>query len=323
MQLNTALIISLEEGIKYGPLVLSGAIVLRLTKLPDFGFVGAFLVGACALGFSSLQGWSPLFGVPLACLCGGLCGAMTSFLFLTCRLNSLICGIITCLFAYSASFLLTGSSREIAIAPFVPTAHLWAITFAIIVALTLVLSTRYAVAARLAAERPLLVSGIGGNPDLAIWSFMLVGNCLAGFAGAIYGGTAGGVSNSLADDKLFLGLTSLILGESLLKLVLLLPTRLLTWLRRRNAENGIVRAMCRGVSVLSGTDSVWVLLAAVVGNPVYWLIFNYATGLLRLQAHWNKCILAASLTAFLLLTNRLGRGFLVFSGWSFHEQKSW
>ena len=216
--------------------------------------------------------------------------------------------------------------------------------------LSVFLSTRYAVGARIAAERPLLVSGIGGNPDGAIWFFMLLGNTLAGFAGAVYGGVAGSVSTDLADDKMFLGLTSLILGESLLTLCLFLPSRLfwgakkalvrhrkmaakqpnivavmqpISVVDQKDSRRGVVHFLYNKLSLLSGTDSVWLLLAAMLGSPAYWLLFNHATGLFHIGAYWNKLVLALAITIFLIITNRLGRGTLLFSEWSFHERKSW
>jgi ABC-type uncharacterized transport system permease subunit len=320
--------LSFSEGMRYIPFAVSGSIVLRVAKFPDFGFSGAFLLGACALHFLSLFSIESMpfpfilfFGIIASLVFGGICGLLTSSLFVYSKLNSLISGIITMLVAYSSAVALSRVD-----VPFNATGRITQFMVGIagiaLAGITVaVFCTRTFLRFRMLCARPNLHRQIDAAPGMAIFVVMILGNGLAGLSGFLCSQSLGVSSIDMADDKMFLALTSLILGESVLSLLLALYSRVRV---RLQGDREDIRASVMNILFFNiGANTPFLMCSAIIGPPLYWLTFSGATSILQISTDWNKLFLGASIVAVLISTQLLPQWGASREEWTFQEKRSW
>ena len=95
-----SIVIGLEEGLKYLPFIIAACILFRIAHFPDIGIEGTFALGATAMAFSSYMTWPYYVGIICAFLFGAIGGVLTGGLFVWCKLNNLLCGLITVFISY-------------------------------------------------------------------------------------------------------------------------------------------------------------------------------------------------------------------------------
>jgi putative ABC transport system permease protein len=330
MVANSVLTVSFGEGMRYIPFAVAGSIVLRVAKFPDFGFAGAFLLGACSLQMtqhiicydsSVLSSALLWYALILSLLAGGLCGILTSSLFLYLRLNSLISGIITMLVAYSLSVGLSRTSTLEMSGSRLSTSFVGLTGIGLALLVVALFCSRPFLRFRMLCAKPNLNRQIDTSPNVAILVVMSIGNGLAGLSGYLCERSLGASSFGMADDKMFLALTSLILGESLLSLIITLAIRVASYNMASGTTLG--EAVVGRLFFQYGANTPFLMLAAIIGPPLYWLTFSGSTTLLQISTDWNKLFLALSIVLVLTLSQLRPNWGASREEWTFQERRSW
>jgi hypothetical protein len=168
--------------------------------------------------------------------------------------------------------------------------------------------------------RPNLHRQIDADPGAAIFVIMTFGNVIAGISGFLCSQSLGVNSIDMADDKMFLALTSLILGESVLSLVLALCSRVRVRLLGEREQTASIQGK---VFFYIGANTPFLICGAIIGPSLYWLAFSGATSILRISTDWNKLFLGVSIVAVLVFTQLLPQWGASREEWTFQERRSW
>jgi hypothetical protein len=169
--------------------------------------------------------------------------------------------------------------------------------------------------------RPNLHRQIDADPGRAIFVVLSFGNGLAGISGFLCSQSLGVSSIDMADDKMFLALTSLILGESVLSLLLASYARVRV--RRHGGKTQQGSSFVDRVFFHIGANTPFLMCAAIIGPSLYWLTFSGATSILQISTDWNKLFLGASIVAVLIPTQLLPQWGASREDWTFQEKRSW
>jgi ABC-type uncharacterized transport system permease subunit len=174
---------------------------------------------------------------------------------------------------------------------------------------------------RMVCARPHLYKQLEVNPNTTVISVMLMGYALSAISGLLCAWSLGTSSSEMADDKMFLALTSLILGES----VLALFVRLALLAQRRLSFFGSSLRHRNHWKLRPGyaANTPYLMAAAVLGSPLYWIIFSGATGFLHISTDWNKLFLGVSIVVVLVFTRLTPQMGIFIEDWAFQQERSW
>jgi ABC-type uncharacterized transport system permease subunit len=306
--------IIIEEALKTLPFITAAVILFRIAKFPDMGIGGTFLLGASVLAFTHLKALPIFVGFFLAILIGGIGGVLTGGLFIFARLNSLICGIITAFIAYSISFVLLGFQAAVGLDSI--TNEYFVGIFSLILCLTISLffSTRYGLLFRIAGENPKLLRTLGREPANYLLCLIIFGNILSALSGFLMVAVTGAANLRLEVDMFFMAITSLILGEGVVGLLLLLLS--VSPIKRSSGRIG------KWLKDVLGNGVTALICAGAIGMFAYWSIYVICKDVLK-AVEFSRLIMGLLMGIFLWLTVLLSRRKHIFLGpWKFHGEIS-
>lgn len=308
--------IGLEEGMKYIPFMLAASIVLRMARFPDFGLEGTFVAGAASIAFTSSHGLPSVIGLILAAITGCLGGFLTSGLLVKFHLNSLICGIITSMFAFTGAFFFL-NFRAAADVPVFASEHVVGICGILLASLLVLLfSTRYFLVLRFAGESPALLAQLGIKSGGQMMILMGVGNAICSVGGALVAGVEGSVNLAFGKLRLLQAIVGLIMGEGILAMLVSGLELFARRIMNKPPVDKMPNWRYRLSVYLSGTGIVYAVTAAVVGSLAYWITFNLCTHVFGAN-EYTPMVLGVTTIGFLVFSERMSGRMKRLPSWSF------
>ena len=309
----SAIVIGIEEGCKYIPFMVSVCVVLRLARFPDFGIEGSFALGAASVAWACSLGAHPSVGLVIAMLCGAMAGGLTSFLFVVCRLNSLISGVITGMVAFTGCYCLLGWQAGVDVTVWISESSVGGLGALLALLLVLAFSTRSLLVVRFAGEQPALLNQLGVRASSRLSVLLVLGNGLTAVSGALVVSTQGNATLAFGNFVLFKAIVGLIMGEGLLTAILATSS----WLRRRTGGRAALGKWTSMVSIyLSGAGCAYVLVSAVLGAFAYWIIYNVCTACFG-AAEYTKLAVGLFTAVVLIASEKAGMRSRRLPSWSF------
>lgn len=98
-------------GIAFAPTAVGVYLTFRILDFPDLTVDASFPAGGAVAAVAITNGWSPVFAMVLALAVGALLGALTAFLHLGLRINSLLASILTVTAAFTINLRIQGKSN--------------------------------------------------------------------------------------------------------------------------------------------------------------------------------------------------------------------
>jgi putative ABC transport system permease protein len=239
---------ALLQGLSYGVAVLGVAVSFRVLRYPDLTPDGSFLLGGSAFGALLCSG----FGWPIAAAgatsVGALAGLGTAVLHTKWRVNRLLAGILTTMICYSLGFRILSGKSNLSLGDAI-TMFTWAETqdaapawrqmsihpaallisglVAVVMAVLLfmLLRSEMGIVLRASGENPTLIEELGRRPSRYHTLGLALANALVGLAGGLVAARQGFVDVNMGVGVVITLIASLIIGEDLLRLVGLTPSR--------------------------------------------------------------------------------------------------
>jgi putative ABC transport system permease protein len=237
---------TLNQSLVYSFLAISVYISLRLVDFPDLSIEGTFPLGAAVAAIiaksTSLIGLS----IPIAILCGFLCGVITASLHLYLKVGKLLAGIIVSVGLYSVNFRVMGANANLYLTResnlFTPLRDIDALIgnaisnnniliypFSnLIIALFLVIiifflyrffkTERGALIMYTRSDTKLFFQSLGINHNKYMIIGMGVSGAFAALSGALVTFQSGSASITLGMGIILVALVSLVIGEQIVKL---------------------------------------------------------------------------------------------------------
>ena len=109
------LIIATEVGLIYGILALGIYFTFRTINFPDLTCDGSFVTGAAVSSVMIKGGVSPMLGICLAVLAGGIAGFLTGLINIRLKVEDLLSGIIVAFMLYSINLRIMETKPNISL----------------------------------------------------------------------------------------------------------------------------------------------------------------------------------------------------------------
>jgi putative ABC transport system permease protein len=320
----SSIVIGFEEGLKYLPFIIAACILFRIAHFPDIGIEGTFALGATAMAFSTYMTWPYYVGIICAFLFGAIGGLLTGGLFVWCKLNNLLCGLITVFISYGFCYTLLGFNSTVSLDIFFSESVVGSIGIALGIIICIFFSTRYGLVFRIAGESPSLLNKLGFNPKNKYLLLLVAGNAVAGVAGALVASANGVASLRIADGKLFLAIMSLVIGEGILSM--LITVFKYNYIKKPNRWEKIILYLRKSTIVFSGGGVSYLILSAVIGSLGYWIIFNVCIELFGANefiqnteggVEFTQSVLGGLTAFFLIISTRISRRSHALPLWTF------
>ena len=103
--------ITLVQGLLYAFIALGVMIPFRLLSFPDLTSEGSFPLGGCLCAILLLAGIDPFAATAAAMIAGAAAGAVTAFIHLRFRINTLLAGILVMTILYSVNLRVLGKAN--------------------------------------------------------------------------------------------------------------------------------------------------------------------------------------------------------------------
>jgi putative tryptophan/tyrosine transport system permease protein len=216
------LMMSLEVGIIYGIIAMGIYLTFRIIDFPDLTCDGSFVLGSACSSILIQAGFSPWLALFAAIISGGIVGAVTGMLHITCKITSLLSGILTAFMLYSINLRIMGGVPNIGLIGFktIFSDNALIITGIIFLAafllLSYIFSTDFGLAIRSVGQNKKLAQNYGINSaGFTIISVML-SNSLISLGGGIFSQYQGFADIASGAGTVIIGFASVIIGEYLL-----------------------------------------------------------------------------------------------------------
>ena len=223
-----------QLGLVYSLLAVGIYITYSLLNFPDLGVDGTITLGGCVTVIAILGGVPPYLATALAIVAGSLAGTLTGLLHVKGKINGLISGIITTTALYSINLSLAGGKPNLSLATsktiFTPLMDvlsrniafivvLVAIVVVVKIILNIVFDSKFGIFLRCVGSNPALVSTMGANVGGLKIVGLAISNALVAFCGSVVVQHQGYYDIGMSIGSLILGLTMVIMGLTLAKLV--------------------------------------------------------------------------------------------------------
>jgi len=319
--IETAFRIGFEEGFKYIPFIIAASILFRISRFPDMGIGGTFLLGASSIALMQKMDMPIPVIFLFSIFVGMIGGFITGCCYIYLKLNSLICGIITALASYTISFLLMNykstsstsiSSCSINVIFSENMIGLFGILLALL--LSILFSTRYGLIIKVSGESPDLLRNLGIEPKYYLLMLIITGNIISAISGTLIAGVIGNANLNMANDKLLLAITALIIGEGLVLSMLAIINKLFSEKKLYKTIASFLRL------AILGSGATLLLVSGIIGSFAYWVIYNICNSIFPAN-EFNNLIIGI-ITAFLLLMSKLfsEKKYFTLSPWKFHGE---
>ncbi|MBR1734013.1 MAG: hypothetical protein IJ730_00955 [Alphaproteobacteria bacterium] len=219
------IIVAIEIGIIYGILGIGIYLTFRVINFPDLTCEGSFVIGAAVSSyFIKYYDLSPVICLFLSMFFGGVAGLITALLNLKIKIDDLLSGIITAFMLYSINLRILGTTPTISLVnnntiftdissfPFTICGF---IMLALLITLTLVLSSDFGLGLKAIGKNRQFSSANGINVNFMLFFSLILSNALIGLCGAVFSQYQGFCDISQGMGSLVIGLASVIIGEKL------------------------------------------------------------------------------------------------------------
>lgn len=227
-----AVVIAVQVGLMYVPLIFGIYISMGVLSLPDFTMQGSFGIGGAVCAVLLLQDTNPILTILTAMVAGALTGLVTATLHLWLQLNVLLASILVAAAAYSMALVIMGrGNMPIAGAT---TVFDWfgdfglskqqatisaglLVTVALAVALTLFMRTRYGVSLIASGQNIQTARGLGIRTESRQAVGLAIGNGLAAVSGALIVQNQGFMDVTIQNGIIVIGLAGMMVGLSIVR----------------------------------------------------------------------------------------------------------
>jgi len=219
--------LSITTGLIYSLAVLGFALSLRMLAYPDLTLEGSFVLGGVVSAVCLKHGFPPVLTIPIALLAGAAAGLFTAFIHCYCRVGKLLSGLIALAVLYTLnlrilggpnqsfyqqqtlfSFLPDGISPLLIIIPGVGLFFL---------GVRFLLGTEFGLYLRACGENGAVVRKAGYDKRLFVLVGLAISNSLISLSGSLFCQYSGFSDVSIGGGLIVVALTSLILGEVILR----------------------------------------------------------------------------------------------------------
>lgn len=254
------IISALEMSLIYGLVALAVYISLRIVDFADLTVDGSFTLGAAVTALMISKGHAPALATLMGTLCGSFAGLVTGLLYVRFKVIQLLAGIITMTALYSVNMRIMGAPNISLLGE--PTLldlarsdllFLGLVIAATYLLLTLFLHSQIGLALRSSGMNAPMSRSYGVNVGGMIYLGLGISNAFVALAGSLMAQHQGFCESTMGMGTIIIGLASVIIGESLLR-VHSLWAKLLTCLLGSIIYRLVV------VFALQGTD--WGLMAS-------------------------------------------------------------
>ena len=242
----TLLLGAFTLGLILALLALGVYVSFRIFNIPDMTAEGSVTLGASVAAALMLHGHNAVLATAVACVAGGLAGAVTGVLATKCRINPLLSGILVMTGLYSVNLHVMGRSnlpllgvdtlansaenlgvRMLGSADFeiagwvvgIRDASILICAFAFIVVVCLLLyfffRTEMGTAMRATGDNPAMICALGVSVDLATIFGLVMSNAMIALCGALLAQYQGFADVQMGIGMVVLGIASVIIGEAL------------------------------------------------------------------------------------------------------------
>ncbi len=236
----------LSQGLIYGVAAIGLVLAIRVLRYPDLTGDGSFLIGAVvfAVAARTPMHWAAALAASIAC--GALAGSVTALCHAKLGVNRLLSGILTSMACYSIGFWITGGRPNIGLLD-VPTIYTAAeqldgsgasaglhsaeivvsalVTTLVISVLLVLLRSQVGLVLRATGDNSPLVRAFGRKPIRYTVVGLAVSNGLIALAGALLASRQGFADVNSGPGTAIILIAGLVMGEELLRLFGLEPTR--------------------------------------------------------------------------------------------------
>lgn len=242
----TLLIGAFTLGLILALLALGVYVSFRIFNIPDMTAEGSVTLGASVAAALMIHGHNAYFATLMACVAGGLAGAVTGLFATKCRINPLLSGILVMTGLYSVNLHVMGRSnlpllgvdtlatsaeklgtRLLGNADFEVAG--WAVSlrdasilvsvFAFVVTVCLLLyfffRTELGTAMRATGDNPAMICALGVSVDMATVFGLVMSNAMIALCGALLAQFQGFADVQMGIGMVVLGIASVIIGEAL------------------------------------------------------------------------------------------------------------
>jgi len=208
--------------------VLGFGFSLRILAYADLSLEGSFVLGAVVGGIAVSQGVHPLWVIPCACVSGALSGLLTAVQHCFLKVNKLLSGIISFAILYSINLRIlgvpnlslfdkTGLFQLFSSSPIAANLICGIVIICAFLVVSRLLHSELGLFMRAYGENPSMVSRAGYSQTPLILVGMAFSNALVALSGALFSQYSGYVDIGMGSGMLITCLTSLVLGEILVR----------------------------------------------------------------------------------------------------------
>lgn len=229
---------AVEIGLIFSIMSLGVFITFRILDFPDLTVDGSFTLG-CVTGSVFAIGGHPILGILMATLAGAGAGFVTAFLHTKMRVNYILAGILTMTGLYSINLKVAGGTPNLSLfnqpsifsdfksfleslgvtSGFAYENYKLILALMIVIILTIVLylffKTQTGMAIRATGDNEEMVRASSINTDAMKMCGLSIANALVGMSAAIFAQYQQFYDITLGIGMMVVGLTSIIVGESI------------------------------------------------------------------------------------------------------------
>lgn len=224
--LTQVLLEALAQGLIFGCLTISVFLTARVVKLDDLSIEGSFGMGGAVVAAALSHGQNPCLTLLFALAAGAVVGGITGWLHTKKHINHLIAGVATATAAYSVNLFVAGANVSLLgtktifdgarlFCPHGDLVVLSAIFAGMVIGVRWLLGTELGYWLRASGSNPLLVTSLGKPVALYQTSVFCLAGAAAGLSGGLFVQFVGFFSITGSMGTMILGLTGLILSETL------------------------------------------------------------------------------------------------------------
>ncbi len=241
---------TLLQGLAYGLSIVGVMLSFRILRYPDLTPDGSFLLGAATYAASISAGIPYGLAFLAAFSAGALAGMLTSLLNSHFRVNRLLTGILTTMIAYSIGFRILGGRPNVGLAQttdifdilsqldsstYFQSLHihsgqlLVSLGIALLVAIVVLhlLQSEWGLLLRAIGSNRALVEELGRKPSRYQAQGLALANGIVGFSAAVISARQGFADINMGMGVVITFIAALVIGEELVRLAGIDPTRLL------------------------------------------------------------------------------------------------
>lgn len=224
----------LEQGSLYSILTLGVMISYQILGISDLSVDGTYPLGAVISAVLIKNGFSPWLSLLFAMLGGGLAGSITGILNTKLKISNLLSGILVMTGLYSINLVIAGGRSNLPLlqektlfenaifakignTPYQKVIVLFLIIFGLKLVIDWLFSTRLGYLFKLVGDNENLISELGHNPETIKIIGLAVSNSLVALSGGVAVSLSRYYDISIGTGMIILGLSSGILGVTLLK----------------------------------------------------------------------------------------------------------